>query len=42
MERHAAKEIPDDVAAPVFLAQDADRREAEQIAAAVRASARKK
>lgn len=42
MARHAAKEIPDDVAAPVFLAQDADRREAEQIAAAVRASARKK
>lgn len=42
MEQHSGGDMPDDMAAPVILAQDADRREAEQIAAAVRASARKK
>lgn len=42
MEHHSRKDIPDDVAAPIYMAQDSDRREAEELAAAIRARTKKK
>ena len=42
MEHHSRKDIPDDMAAPIYMAQDSDRQEAEELAAAIRARSKKK